>query len=188
MLFRSRVPLLVSLPDAANVRPARVDGAVALVDLAPTVALMFGLDPELVAQSQGEDLLPVIAAGERANAARMIFAQNPQHVAAIRGEYKLILGERDGAVEEELYRLADDPSESVDLASEQPAIALELRNAIGGFLDDGVEELSIEAAAISLSKESERQLNALGYLIPTDDASQTQDASATEEPAQSPRE
>lgn len=170
------VPWLISMPNALNVPPRRIRETVALVDLAPTLMELFGLEGELSSQAQGASLSSLLARGTGEPDARLLFSQNAHEVAAIEGGYKLIVSQRDGTLEQELFDLGNDPREERNLVDEQPERTEALRSAIGTLLDDEMEWLSVDAAAGSLSKESERQLNALGYLMPVPEPADPEEA------------
>lgn len=164
-----RVPWIISLPPAAEVQPRRVQEAVALVDLAPTLRELFALEADEFSAGEGTSLATVLASATEEPVRRLLFSQNSQSVAAIEDGYKLILEERDGVLAQELYDVARDPDEARNLADEEPDRVEALRTAIGRFVSEGSEPLSVEEAARSLSEESTRQLNALGYLMPSDE-------------------
>jgi arylsulfatase A-like enzyme len=114
------VPLIVRLPRGA-VKPARTAELADLLDVAPTIADVFGVlgqggsDREF----QGQSLLPVLegtGAGKPALLSRTVWDRPRYSLRAAR--YKLIHDTRTGEVA--LFDLARDPSEMNDLAAQKP--------------------------------------------------------------------
>ena len=163
-----RVPLVVRLPEALGVEPRRIEERVPLLDLAPTLAELFGLGDALGAQAEGRSWLPVFESTDATHPERLVFAQRNRQVAAIRGDYKIILTDEDGELRQEIYRLSDDPGERENLAGSPDVPLAELRAAVIGFLDGRVEQIGLEATAATLSAETRLQLEALGYLGDTE--------------------
>ena len=119
-----------ALPEGAGPAGVRVAGLVDLLDLAPTIADVFGVlgkggsDREF----QGRSLLPVIAGapGKPAVLSRTVW-DRPRY--ALRDErFKFVYDTRTG--EEELYDLAADPGETHDLAAAEPLRAAYYRQAL----------------------------------------------------------
>lgn len=124
-----RVPFFVRWP-AGIVRPGRTwDGLIGQVDVLATVA-------ELVDRP-----LPPDAGEDSRSFASVLFHPSAEHhreplvnhaangrFAVTRGEWKLVMPHRRS--DPELYHLAADPAETMDLASEHPARVTELTNAI----------------------------------------------------------
>jgi len=114
------VPLVIRFPKGAAPAGLHVESLADLLDLAPTIADVFGVlgkggsDREF----QGRSLLPVIAgaAGKPAVLSRTVW-DRPRY--ALREErYKYFYDTRSG--EEHLYDLSEDPSETRDLAGREP--------------------------------------------------------------------
>jgi arylsulfatase len=158
-----RVPLVFRFPPALGVTPRRVAERVALLDLAPTLIDLFALDPGRETL-EGRSLRPSLEHGAPRES-RLVVAQGVDAVAGFEGEFKLILRASEDAVEQELYRLSDDPREQRDLARAQPERAEALRTKLVGFLDGSIDPGSLEDAARALSEEERRQLQAIGYLL-----------------------
>ena len=124
------VPLLVWLPPDAResfdvATTGRVSGQVSLLDLAPTVADLLGIEP--APRFGGRSALresghPVVS--EVSNPHGVLKVDERFRRRSIRdGGWKLVVGP-DG---EELYDLAADPGEREDLREERPEQAMELR-------------------------------------------------------------
>lgn len=108
---------------------ARVDGNVSLVDLAPTIAELAGV--RLAHPISGESLLPLMSAERGADPERTVIAEllpdglHPYDVKVLRrGSEKLMWWSRDGRIQ--LFDLASDPAEMLDLSDDRPAEAARL--------------------------------------------------------------
>ncbi|HRX87627.1 MAG TPA: tetratricopeptide repeat protein, partial [Phycisphaerae bacterium] len=166
------VPLIVHLPGERGAR--RSGDVVGLVDVAPTIAHLAGVDMSAV---DGRDLAPALrsrptgrddnsqpgsaAPDDRAiyseSYTPAIYAANPLH-ALVTGRWKYILANRP-----ELYDWAADPAEANNLIDAEPEMAGELRSRLLELLDSapaaggGVDAAVMDAA-------DRRQLEALGYV------------------------
>jgi arylsulfatase A-like enzyme/Tfp pilus assembly protein PilF len=131
----------------------RLETAASQVDVVPTLLSLLHLpgDPEL----PGRDLL----AGSAEPAP--LYAESRQPFAAygwsplqamVKGRWKLIRG-----VESELYDLSTDPSESVDLAEQEPGVVRELSGELQPYAAQ-------ESAAHPIDEERLAQLRSLGYV------------------------
>ncbi len=131
----TRVPAIVRLPGGIR-GPAFDDVLVSVLDVAPTVLELAGVEHpgtsyagRTVAPLEGASMVPFLR-GESPS------VHPPDHTIAwelfgrralLRGDWKLLwLWEPYGAERWSLYNLASDPSESVDLAEQEPAIFTEL--------------------------------------------------------------
>jgi arylsulfatase len=166
------VPLVVRLPPGLGA-PRRVSETVALLDLAPTLADLFGLGDALARQGAGVSLMDVLESSANVPPERMIFAQNANQVAVWHEDYKLILSSErhsggdsgEEKIREEIFHLAEDPDERHNLAGGEAGPQMAMRGAVVGFLDGGVSDIGLAAAAETLSAEVRLQLEALGYLL-----------------------
>jgi arylsulfatase A-like enzyme len=167
-----RVPLLLRWP--ARLPAGRViEGAVSLIDLAPTLLELLGVPIEAGDAWQGRSLVPVLEGREAVDPARPIFLfrQHYEHgydsgtpVAgeqyAVRlGDWKLILGPEEGT--RQLFDVARDPRERRDLAAEQPERAAELERRIADWRRQHTRQ---ETAPEAISPEDLERLRALGYV------------------------
>ena len=155
------VPLILVGPGLP--RGLRIAEPVSLVDLAPTLLARFGapVPPTLA----GRDLAPLWQTRNASWPERNLFAEADRTVekrdterALIRGNWKLVLHRDTG--ERELYDLASDPREQVNLAQRDAARAAQLA-------DELTSALASETRAPELpqvSDDERRQLQALGYV------------------------
>jgi len=123
-----RVPLLIQLP-GDRARAERVRAHVSTLDVLPTLRRLLSLPP--AEQDQGQDLLggaltrPIYALLEDDSGGR-----DPDLRSIVAGDLKLISTRGGGA---ELYDLAADPLERVDLAGERPDAVAELLRRLEGI-------------------------------------------------------
>jgi len=156
-----RIPLLVRAPGFA---PRRVAEPVSLVDLAPTLADLAGVDPP--AQAVGRSLVPAMRGEplpERPLLAELRHRPDVVERAVVEGRWKLVRSPR--TKRDQLFDRAADPLDTRDLAEQHPervralAERLDALAAEAGELAAGLEE----AGRIELSEDERRRLEALGY-------------------------
>ena len=128
------VPLIVRVP---GWKPRRVEGAVSLVDVAPTLLDLYGITapPDFVGVSLREAML-----GEEDVPLRPVFSEllpytswKEHHKAVIYGDKKLI--KVFTANTTELYDLADDPAEQQNLARTDPEAAARLSALLSDWIN-----------------------------------------------------
>ncbi len=157
-----RIPLLIHDPDVSG---GRRDEDVSTMDVVPTLAELLGFRMEH--EPPGLSLVPLLH-GERTTA----FADRDVHVyqnasnhavAVRRGSWKLILGISDDhyllSRPPQLFDLASDPGETINIAPLQPELIEELRAIAGPWLRYG----AVEGEGEHLSEQDWQQLRALGY-------------------------
>lgn len=129
-LSETRVPLIMA---GGSIRPGRVEQAVSLVNLAPTILDLAGFDPPAPPFMEAMSLAP-LARGEvpddvNASLARTSTVKDNQQKksleALIAGRYRLVQT-RDGKGWE-VYDYRADPREEKDLARDQPELVEQLR-------------------------------------------------------------
>ena len=147
-----RVPLVLRWPDGP--RGVRVPGAVALLDVVPTVIDLLGLAP--LAGAEGVSLRNPASL----DPGRAVFSMQGPWRAVTTGDRKLILDLRDH--DARLYDLASDPVESRDRAVREASTARDLQSR----WTEWARGRSAESAddAVRHAEETERQLKAIGYL------------------------
>ncbi len=135
-----RVPLVVRWPGVARAG-AVVDAPVSHVDLFPTLLTAAGVEIPEDTGIDGEDLRPLLT-GASEERSRPVFSHHPvdEFSSAVReGRWKLIryYGRgSNGRPQDVLYDLVEDPSESRDLARQDPERAQRL----AGLLDAWIAE------------------------------------------------
>lgn len=161
-----RVPLVVLPPEGSDHCEA-IETPVSLLDLAPTITALVGLQTPRV--FEGHSFAPAVSGTGDAEPARTIVSEllRPEgyprirrHVHALVDGDQKVIADMDGR--EEFYDLGRDPGEHDDGALPAPA-----RDALNQQLADVVQKLSPDGAtrpAPSLDEETRRNLEALGYL------------------------
>ncbi len=128
-----RVPLVIKTPGQSVGRI--VQTPVSQADIAPTI--FESAHAHSPVSLEGRSLVPALGGGvlEPAPVFSMTLERASRftplrtgHVAVIEGSYKLIYHLR--TERSELYNLMSDPSESHDIAAEQPAVASHFRNVV----------------------------------------------------------
>ena len=160
----AHIPLIVRLPPASGSDPRRVSALVDLLDLAPTIADVFGSLGEggSARQFQGRSLLPVSlgAPGKPAVLTRSVW-ERPRY--ALRDErYEYALDTRDGT--EQLFDLQKDTDEERNLAGEKPLRTAFSREALRSFLLEVHRAGEAPAAPPRLTREQCENLRTLGYV------------------------
>jgi arylsulfatase A-like enzyme len=172
-----RVPLIIK-PAGPHPRGRRVNEQVELIDLAPTVLNLLGIEPP--AGFCGNSFAALLDSRSPAYTDRYAYAFNVVHVArpgaepdvlflqqlAVRSnEWKYIARPRLG--EAELYDLRQDPHERTNLAGRYPDIAARLHAQIAPFWNPQRDRS--EDPRQGLAPALVRELQALGYLAESDD-------------------
>ncbi len=151
-----RTPLLMRIPGGP--RGVRRRTPVQNLDVVPTVLDYLGLSNDRLGL-EGATLRPVIEADRPVRLYQ--FASQGRLRMVTDGRYKLILDLKSG--DQQLFFLAIDPDETVDLAERHPKIVAEQREALRRWLD-GVEGPDGTEESLRLAREREAQLEAVGYL------------------------
>jgi len=157
------IPLVVRFPAGKGPAGERVAGLVDLLDVAPTIADVFGVLGQGGSdkQFQGRSLLPVAlgAPGKAAVLARTVW-DRPRY--ALRDErFKLLYDTRTG--EERLFDVVADAGESRDLAPSDPLRAAYFRQALHQWIQ-GLGRRGGAAEPAALTPEQRENLCALGYI------------------------
>ncbi len=138
-----RVPLMIRWPGITQ--PDTATGAlVSSIDFYPTLLEMTGNQPKPDQVIDGISLVPVLKGGELEREAVFNFTPHggptkPPGVTVHRGDWKLIRWFETSVhfpEKYELYNLANDLSETHNLATEKPELVKELDALIDGFLKD----------------------------------------------------
>ncbi|MEZ4368199.1 MAG: sulfatase [Kofleriaceae bacterium] len=125
------VPLIVYVPDNL---PRVIGGAVSGLDVVPTIAELIGAPVDDLS-FEGESLVPQIFYGTE-DRDRIVFAETnwPQPLrAAISADHKLVYNLKSNLYE--LYDLARDPWEKVNLASKDPTTKARYQAALDAWLE-----------------------------------------------------
>jgi len=120
---------------------ARIEERVASIDFFPTILGLAGLEPPADRKIDGLDLSNLLRGAERALPERALFWHFPHYWSGVRvtpwsavrsGDWKLIRFYEDGR--QELYNLAEDESETEDLAASRPEIVGRLGRELDAWL------------------------------------------------------
>lgn len=116
----TRVATVASWP--GKLKPSKMEGPAQIIDWMPTLCGLAGVTPERDLKWDGMDIWPQIS-GQASAAPRTLYTVAPGYRSrALRvGDWKLIVHGQKDKQTAELYDLAKDPSETVDLASHQKA-------------------------------------------------------------------
>lgn len=161
----AHIPLIVRFPAGVGPRGERVEALVDLVDIAPTVADVFGVRGKGGAdrEFQGRSLLPVItgAPGRPFVVSRTVW-ERPRY--GLRdGRWTFVYDTANG--NEELFDTATDPDETRDVAARHPVRAAYLRETllqwVGSVFRPGADA---NAGPESMTRDECEALKALGYL------------------------
>jgi len=156
------VPLVIHLPPGLGPEGGRIEALTDLLDLAPTIADVFGALEKAGGGFQGRSLLPVIsgAPGRPAVLSRTVW-DRPRY--ALRDDrFKFFYDTRTG--EERLFDLDADPGEGRDVASEQPLRASFYRQALHNWTLRLGQRGPSGSEAVTLSADQCANLRALGYV------------------------
>ncbi len=147
-----------------------VDAQVRIMDIAPTILSLAGIPPapgfgvlKGNRHFAGADLAPLISSRNTDSSALPAFADLEGKLAAIRtAEWKYIMClHAEGA--EELYSLADDPKELINLAEEKPQVRDLLRDELLRWRESGGSAPQSREGT-NLTEEERKLLKSLGYL------------------------
>jgi arylsulfatase A-like enzyme len=157
------IPLVVRFPAGKAPGGKRIAGLVDLLDLAPTIADVFGVLGQggSEKQFQGRSLLPVVegAPGKPAVLSRTVW-DRPRY--ALRDDrFKFLYDTRTG--EEQLFDVVADPGESRDTARTDPLRAAYFRQALHQWIL-GLGRRAGAAEEGTLTPEQRENLCALGYI------------------------
>lgn len=130
------------------------------IDWYPTLLKLAGAPTAQKLAPDGLDIWPVLTQGAKSPHDALLLVGNSPAKAAVRmGDWKLLLNASEQDAEQapdagsaltgtvELYNLADDVSETKNLAAAQPAKVKELRARLAAFLHDAVKPGHLAAAA-----------------------------------------
>ena len=134
-----RVPAIIEWPE--GIAEARItEFPAATMDIFPTISAIAGLPLEAALQPQdGIDLQPLFD-GEQGRREQPIGFRHTGRIALIDNDLKIVRNES-GSETYEVFDLAADPNETVDISAERPAETARLREAVEAW------NTSVEASA-----------------------------------------
>jgi arylsulfatase A-like enzyme len=161
-----RVPLIVRFPGGRDLHGRRIPAFVDLLDLAPTIADLFGVLGRGGSEQafQGRSLLPVLegAPGKPLVLSRSVW-DRPRY--ALRDpRFAFLYDTRSG--EEALYEREADPGETRDIGAEQPVRAAYYRQELHHWIVRLGQRRAAGAEAVKPTREQCDNLNSIGYVPP----------------------
>ena len=158
-----RIPLLIRVPGAPGAG-RRVDQAVNLIDLMPTLATLAGIEPP--GGLQGRDQSTLIDGGGSRNLPSFSTAtKHRRGVYSIRdARYKLIYDATSRS--SSLFDLESDPGEYRDLADDEPEKTEELLRHLAAYFEDNTRQDASAPELAPVPGELRKALEALGYVSP----------------------
>jgi len=154
------VPLIMRGP---GIEPARRAEAVSLVDVAPSVLQLFGL--ETPARMQGQFLPGLSQMGTRRETVFSEVDTPLAHVDALATQEWKLIRDYEGELEWQLYDVSSDPGEQAELSEQQPEISAALQRELMR-IRAGLDALGAARASSGetvLSPETLQALRDLGY-------------------------
>jgi arylsulfatase A-like enzyme len=159
-----QVPLILRLPRGAGPAGVRIQGLADLLDLAPTIADVFGVLDKGGARSAfgGRTLLPMLygAPGKGAIVSRTRGEQPRWSLRDAR--YKLVYDGKLGT--SQLFDLASDPGETRDLATGEALLVTFYRQSLARLLLEMKPDTGRSGADTELNAQQLENLRALGYV------------------------
>jgi len=161
-----RVPLILRIPDVEGFscrRGARMEDRASLVDIAPTLLDLLGVQAPRA--TDGRSLLPLIQ-GAETTPERPVYAETAegklvwqwsQLAAVYSGPWKLIL-----APSPELYNLREDRFEERNLAPAEPARVERMTNLLSELVS--APGVRVPTATFEMDADAEERLRSLGYI------------------------
>lgn len=166
-----RVPLMIRSPDRLPAG-SRVACPVALIDVAPTILSLAGV--EIPPAMEGQSLLPVVHSEESCRDVFFCAGYQLDFMTGIRRQrWKLIRvpNVMDRAImtgtEYELYDLQADPAESRNLYEARPDVAAPLQQSLAAWTAPWYERATRtvhKAGPATVDEETRHRLKALGYI------------------------
>lgn len=157
------VPLIVHVPGGTD--PHRVSRRVGTVDILPTVLDL--LEIPIPSEVQGHSLAQLIRQGSDEPSRGLYYSETlSPHLSHGWGELRVLFEDNFKYIHgprPELFDLATDPKELVDLSLQQPEEAERMKAALSAFLQRNAVTTSAEAA-LEVDAESRQRLIALGYI------------------------
>jgi arylsulfatase A-like enzyme len=159
-----RIPFIVKLPQAPPPRRGRTSTLAQQVDLLPTVLAVLGLD--VPPQVEGRDLIAALDRGEGGRPAQgfsYFDRRSRKGVSVVDGDWKMIqIRLQDEPLPApELYNIARDPGERLDVAAAHPEVLGYLRSVLE--LHERAAT-GLAAGEADIDDDLRRELKALGYL------------------------
>ena len=155
------IPLIIRFPRRFPVKRRRVDSLAQLIDLAPTICELYGIDPRKL-PFEGKSLLPAIF-GKEEEGDPYIYSMAMLGRLTVRGgRYKYIYDGKKGM--HLLFDLKGDPGERRNIIFGHPLLRKYLYSLLLSWYEETSAKKTGEIKKIKLDKETEERLRALGYI------------------------
>jgi arylsulfatase A-like enzyme len=139
----TRVAALVNWP--GRIRPGVVDGMIHVVDIYPTLASLAGADGAAAKPLDGMDVWSTISEGAPSPRREIVYNVDPLGGAVRQDDWKLVW-KASLPQKLELFNLAQDRSEAMNLAADNPAKVVELQARISALAGEMAAPLLIMEA------------------------------------------
>ena len=160
-----RIPLITKFPQAGPAGRV-IAQPVATVDLAPTIAQVCRISPEQTRSFQGRSLLGTLGTPPSEQSAAVYAESYYPRDSFGWHELRAVLTAQNAYIDAprpELYDLAHDPAETVNLIAKNPSLAAALREHLADF-ETRFTGGEVSAQGSRLDPETLEKLKSLGYL------------------------
>jgi arylsulfatase A-like enzyme len=140
----TRVVALANWP--GHIRPGTVvDEPIHIVDMYPTIANLAGASMAKTKPLDGLDVWPTISEGKTSPRSEVVYDIEPFRAAIRQGNWKLVW-QATLPSKVELFNLAQDPAEKINVASENPQKVAELQQRVEALAREAVQPLLMQEA------------------------------------------
>jgi len=163
----TRVTALANWP--GHIKPGVVNEVVHVVDMFPTLAGLAGADTSTGKPLDGVDVWSVISQGKPSSRSEVVYNVEPFRAAVRQGDWKLVWRTPLPSALE-LFNIAQDPTESTDVAATEPDKVIALKNRAEQLARESEKALFLvetQAAVMGMVKDTPP-------LLPNDEAYFTQ--------------
>jgi arylsulfatase A-like enzyme len=157
-----RIPLIMAFPDGSH-RGTRIGQTVSIIDIMPTILDYLDIEAPPEKVMQGRSLLQVMAGGAPELPAFSSTRAGGKRYSIVWHDHKYIIHPKSGA--EELYDLAADPAEKINLVDKRPDMTKKLSEKLeAAQAEDQKIRKKIKRSKVKIDGTLKKQLEALGYL------------------------
>lgn len=134
-----RTPAFVHWPKRLKSR--KVTAPLHVIDWMPTLCGLVGFEPAANLKWDGRDIWPILTGQAEDVSLRTLYTQRRRAAAIRQGDWKLVVHRGRPEDRIELFNVADDPNEEIDLAAEQAELVKELQKVLA-------EQVSLDNDAV----------------------------------------
>ena len=139
-LFEGATRVCAAANWPGHIKPQTVDGMIHAVDIYPTLSKLAGASTAKCKPLDGMDVWPTIAEGKASPRNEIVYNVEPFRGALRQGDWKLIWRNMLPSTVD-LYNLAEDPSESKNLADSQPERVAAMQQRLNTIAKDAAKPL-----------------------------------------------